>query len=176
MIKKICVILIILHIILLLIPMVNANTYGANKYGCGLYGIGCVEAEEEVEELPAGSLGLAEGSRGGGCNVFADYYKKCFHIDPINLTCQVGCAEGYYCDEEDYRCKIGTLITKTITETLLESAKGKKAVIISLSVLSLVLLGFIAEEETKKKRKFKKQTEKIIKEATKPIVEKGENA
>lgn len=150
----------------LIIPFVYSANYGRNKYGCGIYGIGCEEVAK-VEESP-GSLGLPTGARGGGCDFFADKYKICYHIDSETSECKEGCLEGYYCDDEDYRCKLGKLVTKTVIETILE-IQGKKAVIISLSIISIILLGFLIEI---KKLKREKSTERGIKETSPSIYEK----
>ena len=49
----------------------------------------------------AGASGSA-GARGGGCDAYADQYKRCFYVGE-DIMCHEGCQQGYTCGK-DYRC------------------------------------------------------------------------
>lgn len=93
--------LIILIILPFLIPSVIARNYGEGKYGYGLYGIG-EEIIEEIKEVTGAGESASAGARGGGCDVYADQYQRCFYVNE-NQECQEGCLEWYTCNK-NYRC------------------------------------------------------------------------
>jgi len=56
-----------------------------------------------TSESPAGSLGGSAGARGGGCDVFAQQYKTCYHPSLENGLCTIGCLDNYACTS-NYVC------------------------------------------------------------------------
>ena len=135
---------IIIIALILLLPLVLANDYGKNKYGCGLYGIGC-----KVEEQAEITSPLLQGTN---CDALSDANQRCYYLNASEGTCVLGCPEGYYCGD-DYRCEEGKLVTKEIVSTILETTKENTKVIIAIGlVVSVVIVGIVAEEEHRKKK------------------------